>query len=96
MHQAARPSSRSRLALLPLLLAAALAPACAVSRAPAPAERHLLYVASPGVRDNVEYGGVGILVLDIDDDYRFVRRIPTWPAVTGVASPAWISAPAGP
>jgi len=48
-------------------------------------ERHLLYVASPGVRDNVEYGGVGVLVFDIDSGYRFVRRIPTWPLVDGKA-----------
>ena len=40
--------------------------------------QHLLYVASPGIRNYVEYGGVGILVLDIDNGYRFVRRIPTW------------------
>jgi hypothetical protein len=38
----------------------------------------LLYVASPGIRNYVEYGGVGILVFDIDNGYKFVRRIPTW------------------
>jgi DNA-binding beta-propeller fold protein YncE len=53
------------------------------ARRPAPAERHLLYVASPGTRNYVEYGGVGVLVFDIDDGYKFVRRIPTWPAVEG-------------
>jgi DNA-binding beta-propeller fold protein YncE len=42
------------------------------------AEQHLLYVASPGTRNYVEYGGVGILVFDIDKGYKFVRRIPTW------------------
>ena len=31
----------------------------------------------------MEYGGVGMLVFDIDSGYRFVRRIPTWPAVDG-------------
>jgi DNA-binding beta-propeller fold protein YncE len=50
------------------------------ARRPGPAERHLLYVASPGTRNYVQYGGVGVLVFDIDDGYRFVRRIPTWPA----------------
>ena len=50
------------------------------ARRPAPAERHLLYVASPGTRNYVQYGGVGVLVFDIDDGYKFVRRIPTWPA----------------
>lgn len=39
--------------------------------------RRFLYVASPGVRNYVEYGGHGLLVFDIDDGHRFVRRIPT-------------------
>ena len=71
---------------LPLLrviaLAALLVPATSARR-PAPAERHLLYVASPGTRNYVEYGGVGVLVFDIDDGYRFVRRIPTWSTPEG-------------
>ena len=37
--------------------------------------RHLLYVATPGIRNYVEYGGVGVLVYDIDAGYKFVRRI---------------------
>ena len=41
-------------------------------------EQHYLYVASPGTRNYMQYGGVGILVFDIDHDYKFVRRIPTW------------------
>ena len=39
--------------------------------------RRLLYVAVPGVRDLLEYGGHGILVFDIDQGHRFVKRIPT-------------------
>lgn len=46
-------------------------------------EQHLLYVASPGCRNYVEYGGVGILVFDIDNGYRFLRRIPTWDVPAG-------------
>ncbi|MDQ2901918.1 MAG: hypothetical protein M3Y07_19295 [Acidobacteriota bacterium] len=46
-------------------------------------ERHFLYVASPGLRNYVEYGGVGILVFDIDNGYKFVRRIPTWDVPAG-------------
>jgi DNA-binding beta-propeller fold protein YncE len=42
-----------------------------------PAEHHYLYVAQPGIRNYVEYGGVGVLVYDIDRGYRFVRRIPS-------------------
>ena len=41
----------------------------------AAAERHYLYVAQPGIRNYVEYGGIGVLVFDIDRDYAFVRRI---------------------
>jgi DNA-binding beta-propeller fold protein YncE len=47
------------------------------SAAPVPANRHLLYVAAPGIRNYVEYGGAGILVFDIASGHRFVRRIPT-------------------
>ena len=38
---------------------------------------HFLYVATPGIRDYLGYGGHGLLVFDIDDQHRFVRRIPT-------------------
>ena len=40
-------------------------------------ERRLLYVAEPGIRDLLEYGGHGVLVFDIDHGHTFVRRIPT-------------------
>jgi hypothetical protein len=40
-------------------------------------ERRLLYVAEPGIRDYLEYGGHGLLVFDIDDGHKFVRRIAT-------------------
>jgi DNA-binding beta-propeller fold protein YncE len=36
-----------------------------------------LYVAVPGIRDYLEYGGHGILVYDITDNYKLVKRIPT-------------------
>jgi len=39
--------------------------------------RKLLYVAEPGIRDYLEYGGHGLLVFDIDHGHQFVRRIPT-------------------
>src|SRR5262245_12304051 len=45
------------------------------ARAAAP--RHLLYVAEPGIRNYVEYGGVGVLVYDIDAGYKLLRRIPS-------------------
>lgn len=39
-------------------------------------EQRLLYVAVPGIRNYLEYGGHGVLVFDIDRGHRFVRRIP--------------------
>lgn len=46
----------------------------AADEVPSPLQR-LLYVASPGVRDYVEWGGHGVLVFDIDQAHRFVKRI---------------------
>src|SRR2546425_535587 len=40
-------------------------------------ERKYLYVAEPGIRNYLAYGGHGILVFDIDHGYRFVKRIQT-------------------
>ena len=40
-----------------------------------PTERHLLYVATPGIRADAQYGGAGILVFDMDRDHQFIRRI---------------------
>jgi DNA-binding beta-propeller fold protein YncE len=39
---------------------------------------HLLYVASPGIRNYTEWGGVGVLVYDIDHGYKLIKRMPTW------------------
>ena len=39
-------------------------------------ERRLLYVAEPGIRNYLEYGGHGVLVFDIDHGHRFLKRIP--------------------
>ncbi len=36
-----------------------------------------LYVAVPGVRNYLEYGGHGILVYDMENDHKLIRRIPT-------------------
>src|SRR4051812_1246199 len=43
----------------------------------APPDGRYLYVATPGVRNYLEYGGHGLLVFDIDHGHRFVKRIPT-------------------
>jgi len=39
--------------------------------------KRYLYVAVPGIRDYLGYGGHGILVFDIDNNHRFVKRIAT-------------------
>ena len=36
-----------------------------------------LYVAAPGIRDYLGYGGHGILVFDMDHGHKFVKRIKT-------------------
>jgi hypothetical protein len=61
-------------ALLLALVAASTLPAAEEAE---PKPRRLLYVAVPGVRDYLEHGGHGLLVFDIDQEHRFVRRIPT-------------------
>jgi DNA-binding beta-propeller fold protein YncE len=64
--------------LTALLFGVSLLPAQAAEK-----EKHLLYVASPGLRNYEEYGGTGVLVYDIDDGYKFVKRIPTWDVPAG-------------
>lgn len=63
-----------RLVLCACLLSAALG---AGALAAEPAVQRLLYVAAPGVRNYLEYGGHGLIVFDIDHGHRFVKRIPT-------------------
>ena len=48
-------------------------------------ERHFLYVAEPGIRNYVEHGGIGLLVFDMDQGHRFVKRIPTFDVPAGEA-----------
>jgi DNA-binding beta-propeller fold protein YncE len=43
----------------------------------APPKGRYLYVAVPGIRNYLGYGGHGILVFDIDNNHRFVKRIKT-------------------
>lgn len=53
---------------------ACLAISLAAQAAEKPVQR-FLYVAAPGIRDMLEFGGQGILVFDIDNNHQFVRRI---------------------
>jgi DNA-binding beta-propeller fold protein YncE len=68
-----------------LTVAAATAawPASRSSAATTGKERRLLYVALPGIRNYVSYGGVGVLVYDVDKGYALVKRIPTWTVPRG-------------
>ena len=44
-----------------------------------PRARHLLYITEPGSLEQPGWAnGVGIIVLDVNDGYHFVKRIPTW------------------
>jgi DNA-binding beta-propeller fold protein YncE len=60
-------------------------------------QQHYLYVAVPGLRRYLEYGGHGLLVFDIANEHRFVKRIPvagllrneaTFPSVTPPGQPS--------
>ena len=66
-------------ALLSLLFAVTLLP----GQSPAGKEKHLLYAASPGIRNDEAYGGTGVLIFDIDNGYKFVKRLPTWDVPAG-------------
>src|SRR5262245_28214198 len=57
-------------------LVAAAAGATTTGTPENPATRRLLYVAVPGIRNHLEYGGHGVLVFDIDRGHAFVKRIP--------------------
>ncbi|HEX8040905.1 MAG TPA: hypothetical protein VF490_17230, partial [Chryseosolibacter sp.] len=65
---------------LVVMLVAAWAPREAdeqASAVQAPPDGRYLYVAVPGIRNYLGYGGHGILVFDIDNNHRFVKRIKT-------------------
>jgi outer membrane protein assembly factor BamB len=49
------------------------------SPAGAQALRHLIYAAVPGIGNDVQFGGTGILVFDRDQGHKLLRRIRTWP-----------------
>lgn len=64
-------------ALLTLVVAFAIAADRTSAADEASKERRFLYVAVPGIRDLLEFGGHGLLVFDIDNGHKFVRRIAT-------------------
>lgn len=44
---------------------------------PVESATRLLFVATPGIRNYLEYGGHGLLVYDIDQGHQFIKRIQT-------------------
>jgi hypothetical protein len=51
-------------------------------------EQHLLSAAVPGIRNYPEYGGVGLLVFDMDHGHRCIKRIPTMDSTSGKSAEA--------
>src|SRR5205807_7601998 len=62
---------------LPLLLGLLVLPAAPAGARGEEGAKRYLYVAAPGIRNYLEFGGAGILVFDIDNGHRFVKRIET-------------------
>ena len=62
--------------------------------------RRYIYAAVPGVSNDEQFGGVGILVFDADNGHKFVRRIGIWETyrreaiepIKGIAAHAALSA----
>lgn len=81
----ARPSAMHRREFLgtTALAAGSVLAAGLPADAAAAAGGRFLYVATPGIRNYVEYGGIGVLVFDMDHGHRFVRRFPTFDAIAG-------------
>ncbi|MGB8474629.1 MAG: hypothetical protein WCE61_11155 [Candidatus Acidiferrum sp.] len=69
---------RAILAVALICAAIVTAPCLQQSALAAQNESHRLYVAVPGIRNYLQYGGVGILVYDMDHGYKLLERIPTW------------------
>jgi hypothetical protein len=65
------------LTILGALAAVLLASHSLAGEPPGAGTARRLYVAEPGIRNYLEYGGHGLLVFDIDHGHRLLRRIPT-------------------
>jgi hypothetical protein len=77
MKTTAKKLTRTILVLLAALLLQAGSSVRVRAADPATPERHLLYVAAPGIRNYLEFGGAGILVFDMGRDHALVKRIET-------------------
>ena len=73
-----KPNSRRQFTFSLASAAAGLAASRGLAAEPSTrASGKFLYVAAPGVRDDLRYGGHGILVFDIANGHKFVKRIPS-------------------
>ncbi|WP_431214097.1 YncE family protein [Puia sp. P3] len=71
---------RSLLVVLPMIFCSAIPRDATTGPGPLrvpPNVHHYLYVAAPGIRNYLQYGGHGLLVYDMDDHFKFVKRIST-------------------
>ena len=69
--------TRTSIYLVQIFLLLTLLMPVLLLQAQSPTVKHYLYVAVPGIRDYLGYGGHGILVFDMDSGHRFVKRIDT-------------------
>jgi DNA-binding beta-propeller fold protein YncE len=69
--------STSKVFILALLVITIFLTGMKLPQRNAPLSGHYLFVAVPGIRDYLGYGGHGLLVFDMDHDHRFVKRIET-------------------
>jgi DNA-binding beta-propeller fold protein YncE len=72
-----KPAIFILLLLLIIVFTSARVVAQSSSKKETTAVKHYLYIAVPGIRDYLGYGGHGILVFDIDNNHKFVKRIVT-------------------
>ena len=70
-----------RTSFIPLIIFILLAPSIAIAQngqaSKKDGTKRYLYVAVPGIRDYLGYGGHGVLVFDIDNNHKFIKRIKT-------------------
>jgi len=69
-----RKNTRFQFAFVAFLCALTIANTTIAAEKNAPIKRYL-YVASPGVRNYLQWGGHGVLIFDIDNGHKFLRRI---------------------
>lgn len=77
MNSLSTPSWLKTLLILILFAGHFLSTQAQTGSKPSGISGHFLYVATPGIRDYLGYGGHGLLVFDIENNHQFVKRIPT-------------------